>query len=134
MFKQITLKNYRTHKSTTIDIHPVTLLIGNNNSGKTNLLAGIQHFASLLRRSHPQHPKFNQPVSAEDYYPHRYRLAGDDESLSISIVWENHEGKIVYDMLVGIGTLEGEIIDDEVTGKRRVKYQLAELWYSGTIG
>ncbi|MBC6478812.1 MAG: AAA family ATPase [Hormoscilla sp. GM7CHS1pb] len=134
MFKQITLKNYRTHKSTTIDIRPVTLLIGNNNSGKTNLLAGIQHFASLLRRSHPQHPKFNQPVSAEDYYPHRYRLAGDDESLSISIVWENHEGKIVYDMLVGIGTLEGEIIDDEVTGKRRVKYQLAELWYSGTIG
>ncbi|MBC6423692.1 MAG: AAA family ATPase [Hormoscilla sp. SP5CHS1] len=100
MFKQITLKNYRTHKSTTIDIHPVTLLIGNNNSGKTNLLAGIQHFASLLRRSHPQHPKFNQPVSAEDYYPHRYRLAGDDESLSISIVWENHEGKIVYDLVL----------------------------------
>ncbi|MBC6424233.1 MAG: hypothetical protein GDA43_24575 [Hormoscilla sp. SP5CHS1] len=41
------------------------------------------------------------------------------------------------DMLVGIGTLEGEIIDDEVTGKRRVKipkYKLAELWYSGIIG
>jgi predicted ATPase len=41
------------------------------------------------------------------------------------------------DTLVGIGTVEGEIIEDEITGKRTVeipKYQLAELWYSGTIG
>jgi AAA15 family ATPase/GTPase len=41
------------------------------------------------------------------------------------------------DTLVGIGTVEGEIIEDPITGKRTVdipKYQLAELWYSGTIG
>ncbi|WP_268811980.1 AAA family ATPase [Aphanizomenon flos-aquae] len=39
--------------------------------------------------------------------------------------------------LVGIGTVEGDIVDDETTGKKIVeipKYQLAELWYSGTIG
>ncbi len=41
------------------------------------------------------------------------------------------------DTLVGIGTVEGDILEDETTGKRIVKipkYQLAELWYSGTIG
>ncbi|GET35430.1 hypothetical protein [Microseira wollei] len=41
------------------------------------------------------------------------------------------------DVLVGVGTVEGEIIEDEKTGKRLVKipkYQLAELWYSGAIG
>lgn len=52
MFTQITLGNYRTHRSTTIDLYPVTLLIGNNNSGKSNLLAGIRHFSQLIRRSH----------------------------------------------------------------------------------
>ncbi|WP_242034987.1 hypothetical protein [Dolichospermum sp. FACHB-1091] len=39
--------------------------------------------------------------------------------------------------LVGIGSVEGEIIEDETTGKKTVeipKYQLAELWYEGTIG
>ena len=53
MFKQVTLENFRTHKSTTIELYPVTLLIGNNNSGKTNLLAGIQHFCNLVRRGNP---------------------------------------------------------------------------------
>ncbi|HBW58293.1 MAG TPA: chromosome segregation protein SMC, partial [Oscillatoriales bacterium UBA8482] len=41
------------------------------------------------------------------------------------------------DTLIGIGAVEGEIIEDEATGKRLVEipqYQLAELWYSGTIG
>ncbi len=43
----------------------------------------------------------------------------------------------VLDTLVGIGVVDGEIIEDEITGKRKVvipKYQLAELWYSATIG
>ncbi|WP_083786884.1 AAA family ATPase [Gloeothece verrucosa] len=48
MFTKITLKNFRTHKLTTIELQPVTLLIGNNNSGKTNFLAGIQHFSDCF--------------------------------------------------------------------------------------
>ena len=41
------------------------------------------------------------------------------------------------DTLIAIGAVEGEIIEDETTGKKSVeipKYKLAELWYSGTIG
>jgi predicted ATPase len=41
------------------------------------------------------------------------------------------------DTLIGIGTVEGEVSTDPNTGEVRVempKYQLAELWYSGTIG
>jgi AAA15 family ATPase/GTPase len=55
MFKDITLKNFRTHKLTKIELHPITLFIGNNNSGKTNFLAGIQHFSRLVRRGRPDH-------------------------------------------------------------------------------
>ncbi|WP_413171691.1 AAA family ATPase [Anabaena azotica] len=53
VFTQVTLENFRTHKLTTIELYPVTLLIGNNNSGKTNLLVGIQHFCHLIRRGKP---------------------------------------------------------------------------------
>jgi hypothetical protein len=41
------------------------------------------------------------------------------------------------DTLIGIGAVEGESFTDPETGKVKVampQYQLAELWYSGTIG
>jgi len=41
----------------------------------------------------------------------------------------------VLDMLIGVGTVEGEI--DEEDGERIIrmpKFQVAELWYNGTIG
>lgn len=87
MFNKISLKNYRTHRETTIEFGAVTLLIGNNNSGKSNLLAGIQHFASLLKKG---------SVVKNDYSPHLYRLAKDNESMSIAIHWGNDNGTIFY--------------------------------------
>ncbi|MDK2407812.1 AAA family ATPase [Aphanizomenon sp. PH219] len=85
MFKQVTLENFRTHKSTTIELYPVTLLIGNNNSGKTNLLAGIQHFCNLVRRENSDNKKSQTINATRDLYPHKYRLAKDEEPMSFSI-------------------------------------------------
>lgn len=96
MFKQVTLENFRTHKSTTIELYPVTLLIGNNNSGKTNLLAGIQHFCNLVRRGSSNN-EIDQTINAnKDLSPHKYRLAKDDEPMSFSILWNNQYGEINY--------------------------------------
>ena len=50
MFKKITLKNYRTHVDTTFELQEITLLMGSNNAGKSNLLMGIQHFSQLTYR------------------------------------------------------------------------------------
>ncbi|TAE58308.1 MAG: chromosome segregation protein SMC [Nostocales cyanobacterium] len=95
MFKQITLENFRTHKLTTIELYPVTLLIGNNNSGKTNLLAGIQHFCNLVKRGHPDHD-FRSVSAIGDLYPHKYRLAKNEEPMSFSILWNDEDGEINY--------------------------------------
>ncbi|MCU0541400.1 MAG: ATP-binding protein [Oscillatoriaceae cyanobacterium Prado104] len=94
MFDKITLKNFRTHKSTTIKLKPVTLFIGNNNSGKTNFLAGIQHFCNLVRRSHPE--SRDRTVKSADFYPHRYILAKDEDSMGFAIAWNHALGKIDY--------------------------------------
>lgn len=98
MFTQITLKNYRTHKLTTIELSPITLLIGNNNSGKSNLLMGIQHFCKLVRRGRPGN--IHKPIvnAHWDLYPHRYRLASDGEPMGFVIRWNNSSGNISYEM------------------------------------
>lgn len=103
MFKKITLKNYRTHRETSLDFGPVTLLIGNNNSGKSNLLAGIQLFSWIVRRGDPRRTK-NNKIESRDYFPHRYRLAKDDEGMSISINWQNEKGHILYQMEICQGS------------------------------
>lgn len=97
MFKKITLRNYRTHRDTTLELQPITLLIGNNSSGKSNLLSGIQHFSLLIRRGNPI--KEEDPiVEARDYFPHRYRLANDDESMFIEIEWSKNNHFVKYYM------------------------------------
>ncbi|BAZ80018.1 MAG: AAA family ATPase [Sphaerospermopsis kisseleviana] len=98
MFTQVTLKNFKTHKLTTIELHPVTLLIGNNNSGKSNLLAGIQHFCSLVRRGRPGNANAKKTVNVHrDLYAHRYRLA-DGEPMEFKIAWNNSKGSIIYEI------------------------------------
>jgi len=97
MFNKITLRNYRTHKSTTLELKPITLLIGNNSSGKTNFLSGIQHFSQLIRRGNPFKQQ-DRTVFAKDYFPHRYRLANDEDSMSIEIEWSHKNHVVKYEM------------------------------------
>ena len=98
MFKKFTLKNYKTHKLTTIELSDVTLLIGNNSSGKTNLLSGIQHFANLVRRSFYSSKKSDSLVQYNDYFPHKHRLANESETMSIEVFWSTHKVELIYNL------------------------------------
>jgi len=97
MFTQITLKNFKTHKLTTVELHPVTLLIGNNNSGKSNLLEGIQHFCKLVRRGNSENTQKTVHL-LDSLYIYRYRLAADNEPMGFKIAWNNSKGTIIYEM------------------------------------
>ncbi|MFM6024059.1 MAG: AAA family ATPase, partial [Dolichospermum sp.] len=92
MFTKVTLKNFKTHKLTTVELHPVTLLIGNNNSGKSNILEGIQYFSNLVRRSLPINSKKTVNLE-EDLYAYRYKLA-DGEPIGFKIAWNNAQGSV----------------------------------------
>lgn len=95
MFKQFTLRNYKTHRLTTIKLNAVTLLIGNNSSGKTNLLSGIQHFANLVRRGNPATDS-DYTVHKSDYFDHKHRLAAETEPLSIEVLWSKNNSEVLY--------------------------------------
>lgn len=99
MFTEISLKNFRTHRHTTVKLHPITLLIGNNNSGKSNLLQGIRHLSRLVWRSGPRHKPELARVNAQfDYFLHRYRLASDEEPLAWSVKWKGQGFNVSYDL------------------------------------
>ncbi|MEM9538605.1 MAG: AAA family ATPase [Cyanobacteria bacterium P01_E01_bin.42] len=109
MFKKFTLKNYKTHKLTTIELSDVTLLIGNNSSGKTNLLSGIQHFANLVRRGNPLRES-NPTVQSGDYFPHKHRLANKTEIMSIEVVWSKIQSEVIYKLkLYTSNNLDGNV-------------------------
>lgn len=95
MFKKFTLRNYKTHRLTSIKLKAVTLLIGNNSSGKTNLLSGIQHFASLVRRGNPATDS-DATVRSDDYFSCKHRLAAETEPLSIEVIWSKNNSEIIY--------------------------------------
>lgn len=56
MFTKFRICNFRTHVDTIIEPKDLTLLIGSNNSGKTNLLEGLRFFSELVKNSNPENP------------------------------------------------------------------------------
>jgi AAA15 family ATPase/GTPase len=121
MFKQVTLENFRTHKLTTIELYPVTLLIGNNNSGKTNLLAGIQYLGDLVRRGNSNIQTSRTLIISRDLSPHKYRLAKDDEPISFSILWNNQLAEVNYKIEI----YKHDILCDEAGCKEKIIIKLA---------
>lgn len=129
MFKKIRLKNYRTHADTQLSLGPVTLLIGNNNSGKTNFLEGVRHFSRLVAYAAGPDEKegdgvsedFRQPgrdiLKSADLIPHRNRFSDKNEPITFSCTWTGNHGEVEYsvdlieDMKVRNGVACREKID-----------------------
>ncbi|WP_069471187.1 AAA family ATPase [Candidatus Marithrix sp. Canyon 246] len=107
MFKKITLKNYRTHIDTTIELQDITLIMGGNNVGKSNLLNGIQYFSNLISSS--------EKVGKNNYYPYKHCLDTSENPLFFGCEWENKIGNIVYQL--ELYTLE----DGEIACKEKIE-------------
>lgn len=79
MFQKIRLENFKLHKDTSLEIKPLTLFIGQNNSGKSSVLQALQ----LLRQSSKTfHERYEHnllippkpPKSTMEYYLYPNRL------------------------------------------------------------
>ncbi|MBM4031590.1 MAG: chromosome segregation protein SMC [Planctomycetes bacterium] len=114
MFEEIRLRNYRTHRDTRVKLGAITLLIGNNNSGKSNLLAGIRHFSKLVWRARPvseQDRQDREQVATDeteeqctdparlrpgDLFSHKYRLATKEDPIGFDCRWRYGTGTVEY--------------------------------------
>jgi AAA15 family ATPase/GTPase len=50
MLKRIHIENFKSLKNVTLDLQPVNLLIGPNNSGKSNLLKALEFMSSFITK------------------------------------------------------------------------------------
>ncbi len=112
MFQEITIRNFRTHRDTTVTLGPITLIIGNNNSGKTNLLTALQHFSRLIARGRPDNVHLRhrptvrrrgrrgpRPIWENDFFLHRHRLADREEPMIFKCKWHSPSlGQVNYTM------------------------------------
>ncbi|MCH8289713.1 AAA family ATPase [Candidatus Poribacteria bacterium] len=97
MFKKISLKNYRTHIDTTLELKDVTLIIGANNSGKSNLLSGLSYFSMLVGSARPGSEK-SKMLRSSNYFSHKHSLSSSDTPISFSCEWEREGKKIDYEI------------------------------------
>lgn len=124
MFRKFTLHNFRTHVDSTLELSGLNLVIGDNNSGKSNLFAGIRHFSRLIYQFRPiehsrpvtlrrasRSPRRRVDVRRYDFFPHRHRLADKKEPMSLSCLWEHEHGRITY-------TIELYSLDEQVVAAR----------------
>lgn len=99
MFTNLTIRNFRSHKDSSITPSALTLLIGANNSGKSNFLAGLHYFSRLVSLSNPNKVTDTQDMyelRSNNYYPNRHSLSDDNEPISFSCTWQIEGMKIIY--------------------------------------
>ena len=116
MFTRFSFKNFRTHKETEIELGALTLFIGSNNSGKSNLFSAIRHLSRLAalgrpgvdtsrspkdrassgQTAYPRHVKREKKLFPHEFFPHRHRLSSEDEPMILSCNWEHKLGSAEY--------------------------------------
>lgn len=110
MFTEFVIKNFRTHLDTKIFLKDISLVIGSNNSGKSNLLAAIQHFSGLIKRANPNPTqnlgnedelKNSKLLKYNDFSPHLHKLH-TDKPMEFSCVWKNEKGTVSYKIIIFI--------------------------------
>ncbi len=97
MFKKIKLTNYRTHVETVLELDDITLIIGSNNTGKSNLLKGLNYFSKLVSSAYPEAGKLKKLIKS-NYFSHKHSLSGSDTPISLYCEWIKDETRIEYEL------------------------------------
>ncbi len=87
------ISNYKTHIETELDLKDVNLLIGSNNSGKTNLITGLDYFSRIVSSSLAENNKDNK-LYRSNYFSYKHSLSNEDIPICFKCEWEK-EGNII---------------------------------------
>lgn len=99
MFTKFRLQNYRTHVDTTIELGNVNLIIGANNSGKSNLLQGLNFLGQLIRNA-----DINRGLSFSEIHKQVHQAKGKAaDSLIFSCEYAKNEYRIQYTATLELG-------------------------------
>lgn len=100
MFKSIQLKNYRTHKDSKLDLTDLTLIIGSNNSGKSNFLTGLHFISKLVGAFNPNKQDITYELRSNNYHPNKHSLCEDGEPIYFKTVWSDDVIEVEYELSI----------------------------------
>lgn len=119
MFKSLSLKNFRTHKDSRIDLADLTLIIGSNNSGKSNFLTGIHYISKLVSAFNPNRRELGYELRTHNYYPNRHSLSNLGEPISFMCEWSNGKCDISY----SLSLFPDKENDRHILGEEQLEYK-----------
>lgn len=67
MLQKIKIQNFKLHKDTSLEIKPITLFIGQNNSGKSSIFQALQ----LIKQNLKIHEQPEYSESYDNLYPQK---------------------------------------------------------------
>ncbi len=97
MFKIFRISNFRTHLNTELKLQDLTLVIGSNNSGKSNLLAGLSFFSKLVSNAFPDSDK-DKTVKNSYYFANRHSLSNNNTPIIFNCEWHKDDIQITYQL------------------------------------
>lgn len=110
MFKRIRIQNFRSHKDSSIELADLTLLIGSNNSGKSNFFAAMHFFSRLISNSNPDKKGDVQALKSSSYFSQKHSLSKEGEPISFQCEWDYGGALISY--VLSIFTRDDDIFDE----------------------
>ncbi|WP_019988458.1 AAA family ATPase [Rudanella lutea] len=128
MLKRVSIQNFKSLKDVTLDLQKVNLLIGPNNSGKTNFLKALE----LIREGE------NQPNYNPNEIAFGKRLS---KEISVNLLWPSDREefdwrifKLYYDLNTltsATGYFKNDLPDEIITGRVSIpdfqRYQYSSL-------
>jgi AAA15 family ATPase/GTPase len=117
MFTKFRVRNFKTHLDTEIELKDLTLLIGSNNSGKTNLLKAISFFSEIARNSMYASEEYadlgllensKKVLGVSDYLKYKHDLS-EWQPIIFSCEWvlnTPQDFKINYELVINPTTID----------------------------
>jgi AAA15 family ATPase/GTPase len=97
MFKSFKISNFRTHLNTELKLQDLTLVIGSNNSGKSNLLAALSFFSKLVSNTFPGSNE-DKSVKNSYYFANRHSLSSNDTPIVFHCEWNRNSTNVTYQL------------------------------------
>lgn len=98
MFKNFKISNFRTHLNTELKLQDLTLIIGSNNSGKSNLLAALSFFSKLVSNAFPENEKNKKYIKNSYYFANRHSLSNNNNSIIFYCEWFKDNINVTYQL------------------------------------
>ncbi|MBL7786508.1 MAG: AAA family ATPase [Chitinophagales bacterium] len=122
MFTTFKISNFRTHIDTELKIQDITLIIGSNNSGKSNLLAALRCFSKLVSKTFFDSDR-DKTVNKSYYFGNKHSLSDNDKPIIFACEWQQNNTKINYQLELYCLNKEEEVYCKERLTINENKYE-----------